>query len=73
MFTLVFASGKFVGVLYLQLNPQEKIKYFEAKLADSEKKKKLQKSPSKSVYHYVFVWDKEIPPSDQHDSSETRL
>ena len=28
---------------------------------------------SKSIHHDVLLWDKEIPPEDQNNSSETRL
>ena len=31
-------------------------------------KKKITKWVSKSIHRYVFVWDKDIPPSDQNNS-----
>ena len=55
MLTPIFASGKFVELIFA-IGP-----------TDAENPKKVTKLSRKSMHHYVLVWDKEIPPSDQNN------
>ena len=54
-------------ILFLRSYQPVKIKLFDAKLADSKNSKNVKKWARKSIQHYVLVWDKEIPPTDQHN------
>ena len=64
MFTPVFASGK----LIFTIGPTGKNQMQNWQTSKIQKKK-VTKWEGKSIHHYVLVWDKEIPPSDQHNFS----